>query len=251
MIAFLAAFLPELALLTGALGLFAATLGPDRGKWARRVALATAAASVFAAALALGSRADLFGGAYRVDAFSQLLKLLLAGGFACVLLLGADLPDIRDGCKPEYYLFLTLNVAGLALLVSCVDLIALVVALELSSFPLYLLVPMRRERAGQTQRRSPQRTVTMVRPQAEEPQTCQGREADALPALNSPRIGVALLTIMMDETAVKIAARSSALVDTRVIYCGDNLEQLKKLPNACVDLIYIADSGARRAGFRG
>jgi DNA modification methylase len=34
-------------------------------------------------------------------------------------------------------------------------------------------------------------------------------------------------------------ARSSALVDTRVIYCGDNLEQLAKLPDACVDLIYI------------
>ena len=29
------------------------------------------------------------------------------------------------------------------------------------------------------------------------------------------------------------------LVDTRVIYCGDNLEQLRKLPDACVDLIYI------------
>jgi DNA modification methylase len=28
-------------------------------------------------------------------------------------------------------------------------------------------------------------------------------------------------------------------VDTRVIYCGDNLEQLRKLPDACVDLIYI------------
>ncbi len=35
------------------------------------------------------------------------------------------------------------------------------------------------------------------------------------------------------------AARPSALVDTRVIYCGDNLDQLKKLPDACVDLIYI------------
>ncbi len=34
-------------------------------------------------------------------------------------------------------------------------------------------------------------------------------------------------------------AKPSALVDTRVIYCGDNLEQLKKLPDACVDLIYI------------
>src|SRR5580704_11217211 len=32
---------------------------------------------------------------------------------------------------------------------------------------------------------------------------------------------------------------SSALVDTRVIYCGDNLEQLIKLPDACIDLIYI------------
>ncbi|MGA9450404.1 MAG: DNA methyltransferase [Verrucomicrobiia bacterium] len=33
--------------------------------------------------------------------------------------------------------------------------------------------------------------------------------------------------------------RSSPLLDTRVIYCGDNLEQLAKLPDACVDLIYI------------
>ncbi|MBE3123326.1 MAG: site-specific DNA-methyltransferase, partial [Planctomycetes bacterium] len=33
--------------------------------------------------------------------------------------------------------------------------------------------------------------------------------------------------------------RASALVDTRVIYCGDNLEQLRKLPDHCVDLIYI------------
>ena len=34
-------------------------------------------------------------------------------------------------------------------------------------------------------------------------------------------------------------AKSSALVDTRVIYCGDNLDQLKKLPDGCVDLEYI------------
>jgi site-specific DNA-methyltransferase (adenine-specific) len=33
--------------------------------------------------------------------------------------------------------------------------------------------------------------------------------------------------------------RPSALVDTRVIYCGDNLEQLQKLPDGCIDLIYI------------
>ncbi len=32
--------------------------------------------------------------------------------------------------------------------------------------------------------------------------------------------------------------KPSSLLDTRVIYCGDNLEQLKKLPDRCVDLIY-------------
>ena len=34
-------------------------------------------------------------------------------------------------------------------------------------------------------------------------------------------------------------AKPSALLDTRVIYCGDNLDQLRKLPEGCVDLIYI------------
>ena len=43
----------------------------------------------------------------------------------------------------------------------------------------------------------------------------------------------------LKEDAPKPTGRPSSLVDTRVIYCGDNLEQLKKLPDACVDLIYI------------
>jgi hypothetical protein len=47
------------------------------------------------------------------------------------------------------------------------------------------------------------------------------KKPDAKPAVAAPR------------------QKSSALVDTRVIYCGDNLDQLKKLPDACVDFIYI------------
>jgi len=39
--------------------------------------------------------------------------------------------------------------------------------------------------------------------------------------------------------SVTLWQRPSALLDTRVVYCGDNLEQLAKLPDACVDLIYI------------
>ncbi len=37
----------------------------------------------------------------------------------------------------------------------------------------------------------------------------------------------------------RMVLKRSALVDTRVIYGGDNLEKLAKLPDACVDLIYI------------
>ncbi|MBI1813750.1 MAG: site-specific DNA-methyltransferase [Deltaproteobacteria bacterium] len=33
--------------------------------------------------------------------------------------------------------------------------------------------------------------------------------------------------------------RPSSLLDTRIIYCGDCLDQLPKLPDHCVDLIYI------------
>ncbi len=39
------------------------------------------------------------------------------------------------------------------------------------------------------------------------------------------------------------SSKASALIDTRVIYCGDNLDQLRKLPEACVNLIYTGDRG--------
>jgi NADH-quinone oxidoreductase subunit N len=142
-------FLPELVLLLGALGLFGICLGEARVRLARLTALGLALATVLATLLALGRQALLFDGAYRVDAFSQFLKLVLAAGFTLILLLHGRLTDIREDVRPEYFLFLTLSVSGLTMLVSCVELITLVVALELSSFPLFLLVPMRREREGQ------------------------------------------------------------------------------------------------------
>lgn len=45
--------------------------------------------------------------------------------------------------------------------------------------------------------------------------------------------------ILQREIIPAVPSKPSSLLDTRVIYCGDNLEQLKKLPDACVDLIYI------------
>jgi NADH-quinone oxidoreductase subunit N len=143
------AFLPELVLLAGALVLFVISLGDGRTRQARAAALVMAVATVVACALCLGQQALLFNGAYRVDAFSQILKLVFAAGFTFVVLLSGELCDIRADVKPEYYLFVALSVCGLVMLVSCVDILTLVIALELSSFPLYMLVPLRSERWGQ------------------------------------------------------------------------------------------------------
>ena len=110
------AFLPELVLLFGALGLFVVTLGDSRSRQARTVALATAVAAILAAAFCLGDQATLFNGAYRVDLFSQVLKLVFASGFGLILLLSGGLDDIREDVKPEYYLFLAISVSGLMML---------------------------------------------------------------------------------------------------------------------------------------
>ena len=143
------AFFPELILMAGALVLFFICLGESRARQARNAAFVVSIATIAACALCLRQQAVLFDGAYRVDLFSQILKLVFACGFTLVLMLSGRLDDIRDDVRAEYYLFLTLSVSGLVMLVSCVDVITLVVALELSSFPLYLMVPMRREREGQ------------------------------------------------------------------------------------------------------
>jgi DNA modification methylase len=55
----------------------------------------------------------------------------------------------------------------------------------------------------------------------------------SVPASRSPDAK----TAREDSRPTKL--KPSSLLDTRVIYCGDNLEQLKKLPDGCVDFAYI------------
>src|SRR5216683_5386478 len=53
---------------------------------------------------------------------------------------------------------------------------------------------------------------------------------------------VATKVLPSARKARRVAAfpfKPSAVVDTRVIYCGDNLDHLARLPDACVDLVYI------------
>ncbi|OGR04520.1 MAG: NADH-quinone oxidoreductase subunit N [Deltaproteobacteria bacterium RIFOXYD12_FULL_53_23] len=141
-------FAPELFLLLGSLLLFLLSTGKVGGKKARAVTLGLALFNVLVCLVCLPLEGSLFYEAYRIDFFSQLIKLIMALGFAVVLLFSTELKGIDDEIRPEYYLFLTLSTLGLTMLVSSVELLTMFIALELSSYSLYILVPMRDDRTG-------------------------------------------------------------------------------------------------------
>jgi NADH-quinone oxidoreductase subunit N len=141
-------FVPELWVLIGSLVLFLVSIFNGNGKTARFWAGLIAIVNIVLTSITLLGEGQLFFDAYKVDLFSQLFKLLVATGFGVVVLLDKELASIDEEVKPEYYLFLLLSTLGLMMVVSCVELLSLFVALELSSFALYLLVPMRQERSG-------------------------------------------------------------------------------------------------------
>jgi 16S rRNA G966 N2-methylase RsmD len=45
--------------------------------------------------------------------------------------------------------------------------------------------------------------------------------------------------IKFDVPADELLMKPSSLLDTRIIYCGDCLDQIRKLPEGSIDLIYI------------
>ncbi len=136
-------FLPELSLLGAGLTLFLFSLGkPDSGT-IKNLVLSLATVTLLASLLCINSEGTLFYASYRVDFFSQIFKVLIAAAVLVVLLFSGKLDGVREGIQPEYYLFLFMSVLGLMMLVSSVELLAIFVSLELSSFAVYIMVPMR------------------------------------------------------------------------------------------------------------
>lgn len=140
-------FAPEIILLLSSLIIFYCSLTGD-AKCARKTAIVVGVAVSLLCLVTINQTGSLFYKAYQIDLFSQLFKCLIALAMTVVLIFGGELKDITPRMKAEYYLFLILSGLGLMMLVSSVELITLFVALELSSFSLYLMVPMRDDRQG-------------------------------------------------------------------------------------------------------
>jgi NADH-quinone oxidoreductase subunit N len=109
-----------------------------------KIALALSGIGVAVTLYCLFQQGDLFFKAYRVDLFSQIFKFALALGLFLVLGISHNLAHIEERYHAEFYLFLTTTTIGMMMLVSSVELLTIYVSLELSSYSLYILVPMRR-----------------------------------------------------------------------------------------------------------
>jgi NADH-quinone oxidoreductase subunit N len=79
-----------------------------------------------------------------VDLFTQIFKAALALGLFLVLMISRNIAHIEERFRAEFYLFLTTCTLGMMMLVSSVELLTIYVSLELSSYSLYILVPLRK-----------------------------------------------------------------------------------------------------------
>jgi NADH-quinone oxidoreductase subunit N len=152
-------FLPELGALAVAAALFLVMVGigaevgdepADRlaarrrraARMAYRVSLAGALGVVVCAVVGLSQSGPLFFGSYDVGPFTQFTKLALAVGLLCSVWLAREARNLPHRDYPEFLFFLVLSVLGMMMLVSANELVSFYVALELSAYCLYIVVPL-------------------------------------------------------------------------------------------------------------
>jgi len=138
-------FLPELYLLLLALLFFVQSLWQSPTRVNQLLALWLSAIGVGIGVLSLPLSGELFSRTYRVDLFSQAFKVLIQIGLFVVIFIGRDLKSIPARIHPEYCMFLFLSSLGLTLMVSSVELLTIFIAMELSSYSLYILIPLRKQ----------------------------------------------------------------------------------------------------------
>jgi len=112
-------------------------------------AMVLAALGVLVCLLNVNQEGYLFFEAYRVDLFSQVFKVMLSMGLFLIICICSELKAIADKYHPEFYLLLFVCTLAMMMLVSGAHILIIYLALELSSYSLYILVSLRRdERIG-------------------------------------------------------------------------------------------------------
>jgi NADH-quinone oxidoreductase subunit N len=110
------------------------------------IAFVLAAAGVLISLSGSRLQGELFFDVYRADLFSQVFKIFLAAGLFLIVCICRDLKGIEEHLHPEFYFLLFTCTLAMMMLVSAVHLLIIYISLELSSYSLYILVSLRRER---------------------------------------------------------------------------------------------------------
>lgn len=139
-------FAPEATILLGALVAFVLSVvgSPYRTTWIVSVGFAALGLAVSIAWLGATGQ-PFFDGIYRVDAFSQLLKVGITGGLFLTVLIAGNPGSVRERTRIEIPLFLFFSAVGMMMMVSATELITLFVALELSAYGLYILAALNKQ----------------------------------------------------------------------------------------------------------
>ena len=139
-------FYPELFYFVG--GLIFLSLSMAKSSTPRRDYLAGLVLSVLGVVVcltAVNREGLLFFDTYRVDLFSQVFKVLLSLGLFLIVSICSELKSISVRHHPEFYFLLFVCTLAMMMLVSSVHILTIYVALELSSYSLYILVALRRD----------------------------------------------------------------------------------------------------------
>jgi len=137
--------LPEIALITMSLAFFAATLAKTGHDLLERGALVLALGVLAASLATYGTSGLFFFKAYKIDAFSQTFKILIALGLFLILWMGAGFRGVNRKFQPEYYMLLALSCLGLFVMISAVELVSIIIGLEIASYTIYVIIPLRRQ----------------------------------------------------------------------------------------------------------
>jgi len=104
--------------------------------WACLGVLAASGASI-------GQSALVFGNTYQIDPLSQFMKLAIAIGLFIAVTNARNQATLKEPMRTDYYLLLCISAWGLMLLASSVELMTIYISLEISSYALYALIPLR------------------------------------------------------------------------------------------------------------
>lgn len=98
---------------------------------------------VFLSIFSFKSQGILFLGTYKIDLLSQFFKFLTFLGLTLCVYNSLRNKTLSLEIRADYYLFMCLSALGLLFLSSSIEIFTIYIALELTSYSLYILVPLR------------------------------------------------------------------------------------------------------------